>query len=62
MTSVYGYDCVCQWPTVADPSVYGEDKTKSTGEAGYSWENGCLAPDFRNTPSDFIGRIFYDIL
>ena len=62
LESVYGYDCVCQWPTVADPNVYGENKSKSIGAAGYSWEEGCVAPDFRNTASNFIGNDTFEVI
>ena len=54
LESTYGYDCVCQWPTAADPEVYGPGK-KPVGLAGLEWENGCKAVEFRNVDSSFKG-------
>ena len=48
MDSVFGYDCICAWPTAPDADVYGPGK-KDPGLAGLNFENGCKAPDFRTS-------------
>ena len=59
LESAFGYDCICQWPTTADPNVYGEGK-KPIGLAGLDFENGCKAVDFRNVDGNFKGTFIVD--
>ncbi|CBY31517.1 unnamed protein product [Oikopleura dioica] len=48
----FGYDCICQWPTVPDTTRFGEGLLP-LGQAGYGKNDGCVAVDQRNVAPEY---------